>query len=118
MNKPRAIRAYDKLDEALLEQIKLFYPSGFSRHLIRFTDANGRLASVLPFETEDKYYLIKMTKSEAVEIIQEDDDYGEDGELTDEARERYEDDEDELIPADIDPGEIEEEEDEEEDEND
>ncbi len=109
MSKPRVIKAYDKLDDSLLEQIKLNYPSGFERSLIRFTDANGRLASALPFETEEKYYLIKMTKDEAQAIIEDDDDYDDDGELTDEAREEYEDnldEDDEIEAADIDPDEL------------
>ena len=109
MSKPRVIKAYDKLDDSLLEQIKLFYPSGFERHLIRFTDANGRLASALPFETEEKYYLIRMTKSEAQIIIEEDDDYDDDGLLTDEAREEYgsdDEDGDDFEAADIDPDEL------------
>ena len=89
MNKPRAIRNYDKLDEELLLQIKLQYPEGFVRSLIRFPDANGRLTSALPFETEEKYYLIRMTKSEAVDLIDDDDDYDDDGNLLDDAREEY-----------------------------
>ena len=113
MSKPRVIKNYEKLDDSLLEQIKLNYPTGFAKHLIRFTDVNGRQASALPFETEEKYYLIRMTKSEAVEIIENDDDYDDDGLLTDEARDEYSDDEDDLdldeddlTEADIDPDEL------------
>ena len=107
MSKPRVIRAYDRLDDALLEQIKLYYPNGFERHLVRFTDVNGKIASALPFETDEKYYLIKMTKSEAVAIIEDDDDYDDDGVLTDEAREEYSSDGDEEFEeADIDPDEL------------
>ncbi|MBC6993097.1 hypothetical protein QWY85_14705 [Neolewinella lacunae] len=109
MSKPRVIKNYEKVDEALLEQIKLKYPEGFASHLIRFTDVNGRLSSALPFETEEKYYLIRMTKSEAVEIIADDDDYDEDGNLLDEVREEYAgkyDDDDDFDAADIDPDEI------------
>lgn len=107
MSKPRVIKNYDKLDDDLLEQIKLNYPNGFERSLIRFTDVNGKIASALPFETEEKYYLIRMTKSEAQLIIEEDDDYDDDGVLTDEAREEYEDKFDEDIEeADIDLDEL------------
>ncbi len=107
MSKPRVIKNYDKLDDELLEQIKLNYPSGFERYLIRFTDVNGKIASALPFETPEKYYLIRMTKSEAQLIIEDDDDYDDDGILTDEAREEYGDKyDDEIEEADIDLDEL------------
>lgn len=98
MSKPRVIKHYDKLDEEILEQIKLAYPGGFLKNLIRFTDVNGSLTSALPFETEEKYYLIRMTKSQATDIIADDDDYGEDGKLIDKVRvkleDKYDDDDD------------------------
>ncbi|PPK84241.1 hypothetical protein CLV84_4010 [Neolewinella xylanilytica] len=107
MSKPRVIKNYDKLDDELLEQIKLNYPNGFERNLIRFTDVNGKIASALPFETPEKYYLIRMTKSEAQLIIEDDDDYDDDGILTDEAREEYGDKyDDEIEEADIDLDEL------------
>lgn len=108
MSKPRVIKNYEKLDEEVLEQIKLFYPEGFASHLIRFTDVNGRLTSALPFETEEKHYLIRMTKTEALEIIDDDDDYDDDGNLLDDVRDEYADkyDDDEIEEADIDPDEL------------
>ena len=116
-NKPRVIKNYEKLDESVLEQIKLYYPEGFAKHLIRFTDVNGRLTSALPFETEEKYYLIRMTKAEAVDIIADDDDYDDDGNLIDDVRDEYEDKygdddddgddfDDEIDEADIDPDDL------------
>ena len=47
--------------------------------------------SGLPFETEDKYYLVKMTREEASNLIADDDDYDDDGNLKDDVREEYED---------------------------
>lgn len=91
MSKPRVIKHYDKLDDDILEQIKLAYPGGFEKNLIRFTDVNGSLTSALPFETEEKYYLIRMTKSQANAIIADDDDYDEDGNLIDKVRLKLED---------------------------
>lgn len=91
MSKPRVIKHYEKLDAEVLEQIKLAYPEGFEKSLIRFTDINGSLTSALPFETEKKYYLIRMTKSQAVAIIEDDDDYDDNGNLHDEVRSEYED---------------------------
>jgi hypothetical protein len=46
--------------------------------------------SALPFETEEKYYLIRMTILEAQEIIEDDDDYDDEGFLREDAREEYE----------------------------
>ena len=108
MSKPRVIKNYDRLDEEVLEQVKLAYPKGFVGNLIRFTDVNGSMSSALPFETDEKYYLIRMTKSEARDIIEDDDDYDDDGNLLDDVRESYEDkyDDDDIEEADIDPDEL------------
>jgi len=89
-NKPRVVKDYDKLTTELLEQIKLFYPYGFEDKLITFKNATGKFVSALPFETDDNYYLIRMTKVEAMEIIEEDDDYDEDGNLKEDVIEEYE----------------------------
>lgn len=90
-NKPRIIKDYDKLDSSIQEQIKLVYPSGYSENLIQYTDKEGKYITALPFETEDKYYLIRMTLSEAEQIIEDDDDYDDDGFLKEHVKEEYED---------------------------
>ncbi len=97
-NKPRILKAFENLDVEIQEQIKLVYPYGFEDNLIKFTNKDGEQQSALPFETEDKYYLVKMTKAEARGIIEEDDDYDDDGNLHSEVKEEYEDryDEDEF----------------------
>lgn len=89
--KIRVIQDFEKLSNELQEQIKLFYPEGFSQHLIRFTNKEGRKVSALPFETEDKYYMVRMTTSEAVDIILQDDDYDDEGLLKDHVKEEFED---------------------------
>lgn len=88
-NNARVIKDYEKLDEAIKEQLKLKYPYGFDRHLITFKNIQGKFVSALPFEAEEKYYLVRMTKALAQEIIEEDDDYDEDGNLKDDAKEEY-----------------------------
>lgn len=90
-NKPRIIKDFEKLDVSLQEQIKLLYPKGFSEHLITFNNREGKLVSALPFETDDHYYLIKMTAYEAQQIVDDDTDYDDDGILKDDVREDYED---------------------------
>lgn len=90
-SKPRVVKDYDKLDESILQQIKLNYPYGFDKHLIQFKNAQGQIISALPFEAEDRYYLVRMTRAEAQEIIDEDDDYGDDGVLKEAVKEEYSD---------------------------
>ena len=89
-NKPRVIKDFDKLDESIQEQIKLKYPEGFDESLIYFTNKEGKRVSALPFETDEKYYLVRMTMLEAQQMIEDDDDYDEDGNLRDEIKEEYE----------------------------
>ena len=90
MDKPRVIKDYEKLDLPIQEQIKLNYPRGFEKNLVKFQNKEGKMVSALPFETEDKYYLIRMTVSEAIEIIEDDDDYDDLGLLKDEVKEELE----------------------------
>lgn len=89
-SKPRVIKDYDRLDPEIQEKIKLEYPSGFSENLIYFNNKDGKRVSALPFETDDKYYLVRMTIFEAEKIIEEDDDYDSTGSLKDSAKEEYE----------------------------
>lgn len=90
-SKTKVIRDFEKLPEEIQQQIKLAYPEGFSHHLITFPNKEGRTVSALPFETEDKYYMVRMTVSQAVDIILQDDDYDEDGILKEDVKEEFED---------------------------
>ena len=89
-SKPRVIKDFEKLDEQIQEQIKLSYPNGFSEFLVAYNDKEGKRRTALPFETDDRYYLVRMTEDEAVQLIDEDDDFGDDGMLKDEIKEEYE----------------------------
>lgn len=89
-SKPRVLKDYAKLDQRVKQMIKLQYPEGFEGNLIRFQNKDGLTVSALPFETEDTYYLIRMTISQAQEIIDDDDDYDDDGYLREEVKEEYE----------------------------
>jgi len=89
--KPKVIKDYEKLDPATREQIKLVYPYGFSENLVSFSSKEGKIITALPFETDEKYYLIKMSMLKAEQLIEEDDDYNNDGYLKDSAKEGYED---------------------------
>ena len=91
MSKPRVIKDFEKLDESIQEQIKLQYPYGFEKNLITFKNKEGKLTSALPFETDERYYLIRMTRAEAQDIIEGDDDYNESGNLKKDVKESYND---------------------------
>jgi hypothetical protein len=71
-NKPRVIKDFEKLDPAVQEMIREAYPSGYGTALISITNKDGMLISALPFETVDKYYLVKMPVREA-KVVDEDD---------------------------------------------
>ncbi len=90
-NKPRVIKDYNKLDKDLQQQIKLVYADGFADHLIHFFNKEGLKITVLPFETEDKHYMLRMTEIEAVKIVDDDDDFDDDGFLKNEVKQDYED---------------------------
>ncbi len=98
MSKPKYVKDYDKVSDEVLAQIKLAYPYGFEKKLIRFTNKDGKLVSALPFETEEIYYLIRMTLAEAQQIVEDDNDYDDDGNLMESAKDRLEDEIDELSP--------------------
>ncbi len=89
-NKPRVVKDYEKLDGDIQEQIKFMYPYGFAKHLIQYKNAEGKFVSALPFETEDRYFLVRMTLIEARQIIEDDDDYDASGELKESVKEGYE----------------------------
>jgi len=58
--------AYDS--QSILNFIYQLYPYGFERHLITFKNHKKHLISALPFETEDRFYMVKMTRAEANSI--------------------------------------------------
>ena len=72
MSKPKVFKDYDKLDKKVQELLKLQFPYGFDKDIISFKNHKKKLVSALPFETEEFSYLIRMTREEARDIIQED----------------------------------------------
>jgi DNA-directed RNA polymerase subunit delta len=82
--KKRIIKDYDALTPEILEHVKLKYPTGYADHLISYSDREGKKVSALPFETEDAYYLIRMTIIEAKRLVKDEEDLEEDIALKDE----------------------------------
>jgi hypothetical protein len=87
--KLRVIQDFEKISKEIQEQIKLTYSEGFSQHLIQFTNKEGKLISALPFETDEKIYLVRMTTQKAREIILEDVDFNDEGMLKNATKEQY-----------------------------
>ncbi len=91
VNKLRVTQEYSKLSDELKEQIKLVYPEGYSQYLIKYTNKDGKQVSALRFETDEKIYLIRMSVLEAEQLVEEDDDFDDDGFLKDDVKDDYED---------------------------
>ncbi|MDZ7774513.1 MAG: hypothetical protein U5L09_02305 [Bacteroidales bacterium] len=49
------------MPENMLERIAVQYPEGFDNHIIKYTNAKGDRVSAVPVETEDTYYLVKVS---------------------------------------------------------
>lgn len=81
MAKKRVVKDYDALPEDIVRLVKMKYPTGYADHLLSYNDKEGKKVSALPFETDDTYYLIRMTVLEAKRLVKEDEDFDEDGVL-------------------------------------
>ncbi|MCC6459403.1 MAG: hypothetical protein IT260_02960 [Saprospiraceae bacterium] len=81
MTKKRVIKDYDALPEDIIRQVKMRYPTGYAAFLVSYTDKEGKKVSALPFESDEVYYLIRMTILEAKRLVKEDEDYDDDGVL-------------------------------------
>jgi hypothetical protein len=46
--------------------------------------------NALPFETEEKYYMVRMSVRNAMQIILDDDDYDDDGYLREDKKDQFE----------------------------
>lgn len=89
--KPRVVTSFEKIAPAIQEQIKLTYPYGFSDELIHFNNKDGDRISALRFESDERIYLIKMSQARAEELIDEDEDYDDDGNLKKSVKSDFED---------------------------
>ncbi|MBR5644295.1 MAG: hypothetical protein IKW77_08920 [Salinivirgaceae bacterium] len=76
-NKPRVIKDFDKISDEMRDQVKAAYPDGFNAYLISFTNKEGQLCCGLPFETEDRMYLLRINNEDTGNI--DDDDFFDDG---------------------------------------
>lgn len=81
MAKKRVVKDYDALPEDIIRQVKQRYPTGYADNLVTYNDKEGKKVSALPFESDEVYYLIRMTVQEARRLVKEDVDYDDDGVL-------------------------------------
>jgi hypothetical protein len=72
--KKRIVKDYDTLPEDIIKAVKLKYPTGYEQHLVTYADKVGKIVSALPFETDEIYYLIRMTIQEAKRLMKESED--------------------------------------------
>lgn len=75
MSKTKVIKEFDALSDDVKQAIYQEFPYGFDRRLITFKNHKNKLISALPFETEDRFYMVKMTRSEANEISNNKDEF-------------------------------------------
>lgn len=75
MAKKRVVKDYQALPEETIRQIREKYPTGYADHLVTYSDKEGKKVSALPFETEDSYYLIRMSIQEAKRLVKEEEEF-------------------------------------------
>ncbi len=97
--KPKVIKWFEKIEDPLKKEIKKKYPDGFADHLITYTDHEGRIFSALPYETEDRIYLLKMP---LVAPTNNSDDSDDSDDSSDDNYDRMEESTDELVEEDSD----------------
>jgi len=61
MNKKRIIVDYKTLPTHILEKIAQTYPDGLTQHTIKYTNSKGDKISAIPVETDEAYYLVKLS---------------------------------------------------------
>ena len=72
--KKRIVTSIHNLTPEQLEEVKALYPKGFSEVMSRIDKPNGDFFYVVPYETEDTYYLLKIDVK--IDDGQEDDNDG------------------------------------------
>lgn len=60
MEKKRVIKSLENLDNDLKALLKKNYPDGFEGHLMRLQNAKNEPFFVVPLETNDTMYLVKI----------------------------------------------------------
>ncbi len=69
MEKKRIIKDYNKLSQEFKRELLKSYPHGFSRSAVSYIDRNGRVITVIHYDTPDISYLIKIPLSVKTNLI-------------------------------------------------
>jgi len=65
-NKRKVMISFERLPEPIRQEIKKAFPDGFQDDIKSITDHKGNTIHVLPYETTDSHYLIKMDNFKAL----------------------------------------------------
>lgn len=78
--KKRIVTSIHNLTPEQLEEVKALYPKGFSEVMSRIDKPNGDFFYVVPYETEDTSYLLKIDVKidENADEVDDDDFFGDD----------------------------------------
>ena len=78
--KKRIVTSIHNLTPDQLEEVKALYPKGFSEVMSRIDKPNGDFFYVVPYETEDTSYLLKIDVKidENADEVDDDDFFGDD----------------------------------------
>ena len=78
--KKRIVTSIHNLTPEQLEEVKALYPKGFSEVMSRIDKPNGEFFYVIPYETEDTSYLLKIDVKidDSADSVEDDDFYGDD----------------------------------------
>lgn len=58
--KKRLVTSFHNLTPEQQNEVKALYPTGFAEVMMRIDKPDGTFFYVVPFETEDTYYLVKI----------------------------------------------------------
>ncbi|UZR95368.1 hypothetical protein [Chondrinema litorale] len=83
MDKKRLVVDYKTLPDHILKALADKYPDGYDEDIIKFKNAKGELVKAVPIETDEAYYLVKVSVQLA-EMVQDFDDEDDDDDFDDE----------------------------------
>lgn len=61
MSKKRIIVDYKTLPNHILDKLAQAYPDGLDSYTIKYTNSKGQRVSAVPMETEEAWYLVKLS---------------------------------------------------------
>lgn len=87
--KLKVITGFEKLNDSLKRRLKDAYPYGYQQDLISFMNRDGDYERGLRLETEEKIYLIRMSKFQVENFEDEDSGFYIDEKLAEETKKEF-----------------------------